>query len=130
MTIAIADLELPATPARPFTLTLHLGLLTGHLIALVVVKHCVIVSASGDGELAESSAMGPVLKIDGTRFKLLPEEVEIVRDFLARFISPPAPAPSLAAADEAAATDLPLSGSGMTPPPVCTGGGSLDENAV
>jgi len=79
----LANIELPASPAAPRTLSLMLGLLTGHLTAIVTVDHNVIVSAGGEGWIDESVAMGPVLRIGSARFKLSPEEVPQVRDFLA-----------------------------------------------
>lgn len=130
MSSVLADLQLPATPAMPRTLSLMLGLLTGHLTALIVVDHNVILSAQGTGELTESVAHAQVLRIGSARFPLLPEEVEQVRDLLAKFPSPALP--SHGAAHEAtSAADLPSDGGCGTAPPVQgNAGGSLDSPEV
>lgn len=45
MSAVIAHLQLPAAPTRPCTLSLTLGLLSGHFTALVIVDHNVIAVA-------------------------------------------------------------------------------------
>jgi hypothetical protein len=81
----LSNLELPATPSMPRTLSLMLGLLTGHLTAIVSVNHTVMMSAGGDPELTESVSLGAVLRIGTTQFRLDPHEVPQVRELLARF---------------------------------------------
>ena len=126
----LAHLELPATPALPRKLSLLLGLLSGHLTALVVVDYHVTMAADGYGEVAESAAMGSVLRIGNTRFKLLPEEVEPIRTFLARF---PCAEPTIRSdsAKQAAPVVLPPDGSCRESPPPdarSSGGGALGRS--
>jgi hypothetical protein len=83
--LVISNLELPATPSMPRTLSLMLGLLTGHLTAIVSVNHTVILSAGGDPDLTESLALGTVLRIGTTQFRLDHHEVAQVRELLAKF---------------------------------------------
>lgn len=126
--VVVADLEFPQTPTRHYSLWLSLGLLSGHLTAVISVNHCVIASSSGTGELTESASLGPVLQIGTARFKLLPEEVEPVRAFLAKFPSPAST--SSDAAHEVTTTAVSSAcGDGEATPPAFLGqaGGSLDD---
>lgn len=128
MSAVLATLDLPATPTRPCTLSLMLGLLTGHLTAMIVVDHGVIMSTWGSGELTESVVLGPVLKVGNSRFKLLDSEVEQVRTFLARF---PSPAATSSPADHEATTTVARSldvDGGTTPPALGQAGGSLEQH--
>lgn len=126
----LASLELPSTPTRPCMLSCTLGLLTGHLTAVIVVNHEVIGSAGGDAQLAESPSLGQVLQIGSARFRLLDEEVEPVRAFLAQF---PSPASTSSDADYEATTTAvrsPSCGDGGTPPPRFSSFGGHSEASL
>lgn len=130
MNTVLANLELPATSTRPCALLLNLGLRTGQLTCIATVNHCVVISAADErAEVAESVALGHVLQIGRIRFKLLPEEVETVRTFLAQVPSPAVP--SLPAGYEVTTTAARSPcGDGEATPPAFLGraGGALDED--
>lgn len=126
----LADLQLPATRAVPRDLSLTLGLLTGHLTALIVVGHEVILSASGSAELDESIALGSILRVGNARFRLYPDEIEPVRALLAQFptAAPIGPESAKVASPAAAVSSL---GSEQEPlPSALSGGSALDDSTV
>lgn len=128
MSAVLASLELPSTPTRPCALACTLGLLTGHLTAVVVANHEVIGSAGGDAQLAESISLGPVLQIGGARFKLLDEEVEPVRAFLAQFPSPASPSSDADYEATTTAVRSPCDDGGTPPPRFSSLGGSSEAS--
>jgi len=131
----IAVLRLPATSQLPRELSLTLGLLTGHLTVLTVADHHVIVAADADGttaEVAESAALGHVLRVGNARFKLHSGEVEQVRSFFLKSKSPCAETTiGPDSAKQAAPVVLPPDGSCReSPPPDASrsGGGALGKH--
>lgn len=130
MSAVIADLDLTQTPVRPYNLWLSLGLLSGQLTAVVSVNHCVIASSTGTGELTESASLGHALQIGTARFKLLPEEVEPVRTFLAQFPSPASPSSDADYEATTTAVRSPSCGDGGTPPPRFSSFGGSSEASL
>lgn len=131
MSAVLADLDLPQTQARPYNLWLSLGLLSGHLTAIATVNHCVVMSAGDErAELAESFSLGHVLKIGTARFKLLPEEVDSVRTFLAQFPSPASPSSDAAHEATTTAARSPYCDDGGTPPPRFSSFGGHSEASL